>query len=89
MEVDGDAMEVDGNGDVLAVSPRPACGKKRPLSPSIPPNDVADSPKSSTSDEDDNPWALSNDEEEDEYHGCYPPVIGSKFMESSHSEDPT
>ncbi|KAE8773120.1 hypothetical protein D1007_54792 [Hordeum vulgare] len=87
MEVDGDAMEVDGNGDVLAVSPRPACGKKRPLSPSIPPNDVADSPKSSTSDEDDNPWALSDDEEEDEYHGTYHPFTVDDFARVSSDDD--
>ncbi|KAE8773116.1 hypothetical protein D1007_54788 [Hordeum vulgare] len=80
-------MEVDGNGDVLAVSPRPACGKKRPLSPSISPNDVADSPKSTTSDEDDNPWALSDDEEEGEYHGTYRPFTVDDFPWVSSDDD--
>ncbi|XP_044946347.1 uncharacterized protein LOC123395420 [Hordeum vulgare subsp. vulgare] len=80
-------MEVDGNGDVLAVSPRPACGKKRPLSPSISPNDVADSPKSTTSDEDDNPWVLSDDEEEGEYHGTYRPFTVDDFPRVSSDDD--
>ncbi|KAM3272580.1 hypothetical protein ACQJBY_042600 [Aegilops geniculata] len=80
-------MEVDGRGDVLAPSPRPACGKKRPLSPSTPPNDVADSSKSTTSDEDDNPWALSDDEEEDEYHGKYRPFTVDDFPRVSSDDD--
>ncbi|XP_044947423.1 uncharacterized protein LOC123396594 isoform X3 [Hordeum vulgare subsp. vulgare] len=79
-------MEVDG--DVLAASPRPACGKKRPLSPSTPPNDVADSSKSTTSDEeDDNPWALSDDEEEDEYQGKYCPFTVDNFPRVSSDDD--
>ncbi|KAF7057265.1 LOW QUALITY PROTEIN: hypothetical protein CFC21_064571 [Triticum aestivum] len=80
-------MEVDGRGDVLAPSPRPACGKKRPLSPSTPQN--ADSSKSTTSDEDDNPWALSDDEEEDEYHGKYRPFTVDDFPRVSSDDEQT
>uniref|UniRef100_A0A453JWS1 DUF6598 domain-containing protein n=3 Tax=Triticinae TaxID=1648030 RepID=A0A453JWS1_AEGTS len=83
----GGAMDVDGRGDELAASPRPACGKKRPLSPSTPQNDVADSSKSTTSDEDDNPWALSDDEEEDGYHGKYRPFTVDDFPRVSSDDD--
>jgi hypothetical protein len=58
-------MEVVGGGDESAPSAGLAREKKRPPSPSTSPSDGEGSP---TSDEDDNPWAVTDDEEEDEYY---------------------
>jgi hypothetical protein len=62
-------MEFDGGGDESARCPGLVRGKKRPPSPSTSPGDGDCSP---TSDEDDNPWAVTDDEKEDEYQGKAP-----------------
>ncbi|KAM0824366.1 hypothetical protein ACQ4PT_070250 [Festuca glaucescens] len=69
-------MEVDGGGDESAPSPGLVRGKKKPPSPSTSPGDGEGSP---TSDEDDNPWAVTDDEEEDEYQGKYRPFTVDDF----------
>nr|XP_051185017.1 uncharacterized protein LOC127299143 isoform X1 [Lolium perenne] len=73
-------MEVDGGGDESAPSPGLVRGKKRPPSPSNSPGDGEGSP---TSDEDDNPWAVTDDEEEDEYQGKYRPFTVDEFPRAS------
>ncbi|XP_047047461.1 uncharacterized protein LOC124652491 [Lolium rigidum] len=76
-------MEVDGGGDESAPSPGLVRGKKRPPSPSSLPGDGEGSP---TSDEDDNPWAITDDEEEDEYQGKYRPYTVDDFPRVSTYE---
>uniref|UniRef100_A0ACD5XML7 Uncharacterized protein n=1 Tax=Avena sativa TaxID=4498 RepID=A0ACD5XML7_AVESA len=76
-------MEVDGGGDESAPSSGPGRGKKRLPSLSTSPSDGEDSP---TSEENDNPWAVTDDEEEDESQGKYRPFTVDDFPRVSTYE---